>query len=496
MFVVSLRRFTLLLFVSFLLVVGYGSQRHTITAVSATTSMSAITSANSEATQIYLPLIQNMYASNLETPIFGVQMYNDTLTTNKYYDDLVESGTTWIRIPVRWRDAEPTQQFPKEYNWDKIDQTLAAAVPHQDGLKIIGTVYYAPDWAVPEPYHPRAVLNDDALPDFAQFVEALAARYSGKSPELPVVTHWEFYNEPDLTTEPGGAPLWGDNGDKYAQMLATAYPAVKTGNPEAQVVFGGIAYDAFVDQGGTFVREFLDDVLTAGGGEYFDIMNFHSYPVFSFNWTGKPWPEGGPGLFEKAVFIREKLETEYGLYKPMVITEAGWFSDNPPTFPSSQEIQARYVIKLHTQSMAADIDVMIWWMLYDAGIGYNDTGLVTNGDPTVRKLAFDVYQNMTEEMRTTRFERKLSDAETGSEQLEVYQFADSVRQRTLYIAWLNVANHSDPQSQALQFSAPAVTVKSMEGDVLQVINDGDDGLADGRVTVAVSNRPVYLEVEQ
>lgn len=446
-----------------------------------------------ETSHLYLPTIY-YYDSTRDRSTFGVQMYGNTLPSGQYYNDLVDSGTVWIRIPVRWRDVEPTRQFsPKTYNWTGIDNVLAAAVPSQHNFKIIGTIYYAPDWAVPDPYHARAVLNDDALPDFAEFLTALSARYSGQTAGLPVVTHWEFYNEPDITTEPGGVPLWGDNGDKYAQMLATAYPAIKTGNPNAQVLFGGIAYDAFVDQGGTFVREFLDDVLAAGGGDYFDMMNFHFYPGFAPNWTGEAWPLSGPGLFEKAAFIRHKLEQEYGIYKPMVITEAGWYSDAPPFLPSSPEIQSRYVVKLHVQSMAADIKVMIWWMLYDAGIGYNETGLVTTATPPVRKPAFGVYQTMVEEMKTAQFVRRLSDEETGNERLEVYQFADGAKNRTLYVAWLNVADHNSSETAVLRLPAPTVTVKAMEGHVTQVLSDGNDGIEDGWVTISVSNRPVYLE---
>ena len=447
-----------------------------------------------EVSHIYLPTIY-YYDTTRDRSIFGVQLYGNTLPTNKYYNDLVESGTVWIRIPVRWRDAESVRQAsPKTYDWTAIDRVLAAAIPSQHPFKIIGTVYHAPDWAVPEPYHERAVLNDDALSDFAEFTQALAARYSGQHAGLPVVTHWEFYNEPDITSEPGGTPLWGDNGDKYAEMLAAVYPAIKAGNPRAQVVFGGIAYDAFVDQGGTFVREFLDDVLTAGGGQYFDVMNFHFYPGFAPNWTGQEWPLSGPGLYEKAAFIRTKLEQEYGLYKPMVITEAGWYSDAPPFLPSSPEIQSRYVVKLHMQSIAADIRVMIWWMLYDAGIGYNETGLVTNGTPPVRKPAFGVYQTLVEEMKTAQFVRRLSDAETENERLEVYQFADGAKNRTLYVAWLNVADHSSTETAVLRLPVPNLRIKAMEGHVVQMVNDGEDGQADGWVTVSVSNRPIYLEV--
>ena len=462
-------------------------KEHNLRAESA--SVSAQLSGASEPTKTYLPFVVNRFDASLPPPIFGMQVYGNTLPTNKYYDDLIESGTTWVRIPIRWDTVEPELLEPKVYNWAAVDNALAAAASTNGNLKFIGTIYYAPEWAAPD--QPRAVLYDEALPHFAAFVQALAERFSGNgindAPGSPVVTHWEFYNEPDIATEPGGIPLWGDNGDKYAQMLAAVYPAIKAGNPNAQVVFGGIAYDWFVDQGGTFHREFLDDVLTAGGGNYFDIMNFHYYPAFSMNWTMR-----GTGLLEKTTYIRDKLQNEYGIYKPMIITEAGWYSNPDPVLPSTPEIQSRYVVQLYTQAMAADIDIMIWWMLHDAGIGYPDTGLVTNDTPPIRKPAFSVYKNMTEEMWSTHFERALTPAETGNNKIEAYRFRDYVRQRTLYIAWLNPVESNE--THPLRITAPLATIKSIEGNVTGVVADGDDGVIDGRVTIEISSRPIYIEV--
>ena len=37
-----------------------------------------------------------------------------------------------------------------------------------------------------------------------------------------------------------------------------------------------------------YVRSFLPDVLAAGGGAYFDVLNFHVYPAFAPNWVASP----------------------------------------------------------------------------------------------------------------------------------------------------------------------------------------------------------------
>jgi hypothetical protein len=93
------------------------------------------------------------------------------------------------------------------------------------------------------------------------------------------------------------------------------------------------------------------------------------------------------------------------------------------------------------------------------------------------------------------FQRRLPLNETGNEELEVYQFADPAKNRTLYIAWRNVANQNDLSQVPLQLPATAVVVKAMGGAILQTINDGDDGIIDGRVSIGIDNRPYYLEVK-
>ena len=73
---------------------------------------------------------------------------------------------------------------------------------------------------------------------------------------------------------------------------------------------------------------------------------------------------------------------------PMVITEAGWHSDpDLADQPSSPEIQARYVAEFFTQSMAGDVDVMIWWTLSDIVGWLTENGLVTFDNPPVKKIS-------------------------------------------------------------------------------------------------------------
>lgn len=434
---------------------------------------------------IFLPLILHNPCTPLraQTP-FGVQMYGSTGSLTPYYPYLMESNASWVRVELGWASVEPTNRTPDAYNWAAADAVIGAA--SEGCLNLVVTHLGAPAWAATSPSGP---LDQAPLSELTEYLGALVERYDGDgfldAPGSPVVRYWELYNEPDVGPNPYES-RWGENGALYAQMLAAVYPVIKAANPDAQVVFGGLAYDWFQDQNGPFVREFLDDVLTAGGGAYFDVMNFHFYPLFGPNWTSV-----GAGLLEKTNFIRNKLQA-YNLTKPMIVTEMGWHNNAPPELPSSDQTQMRYVVILYTQSLAANLKFSIWWPLADIGGFYSfNSGLITSDSSPVQKPAFYVYKYMTEALHTAVFERSLTPEETKASDMEVYRFNDTTRQLKLYIAWLNpIDTHN---TKLLKLRAEQVTVRDLFGTP-STINDIDDGKRDRTVTIAVGGTPVYIEV--
>jgi hypothetical protein len=433
---------------------------------------------------IYLPIInatcRGTRARRAPT-VFGVQMYGDTSDASKYFQDMVEINASWMRVEISWRRVEPVNVTPDQFNWDSVDKAFAAST--QGGVNIIGTINYNPAWAAQRSQGP---IDPEHLSDFGQFVAALVERYDGDGfdddPCGRVVTHWEFYNEPD------GRSRWGHEGDKYANMLATIYPLVKQANPEAKVLLGGLAYDWFEEQNGSFVYDFLPDVLAAGGGDYFDIMAFHAYPAFAGFWADR-----GPGLAEKSAAIRTVL-ADYGREKPLMITESGAHSNDAVTSPSTPEIQASYVVELYTQAKAADVDVVIGCMLYDPPPQYIYMhGLVTDGAPSIRKLAYSTYQQSVEQLADAVFDRKLTDNEVGDPDMFAYRFTKPDAGTALYVVWMNPAN-TDRTAQ-FTFSATQATVHDIFTNSYTIL-ERDDGNQDGQLTLTVGRQPLLIEVER
>lgn len=441
-------------------------------------------------TTIYLPTLSNDHYVPSKESIFGLQMYGNTSTSSPYHSYLIDSRASWLRVNLSWKSVEPVNVNPENFDWDKTDENLSAARQDMGNINIIANVESNPDWAA---VHENGTINTEHLGAFAQFMEALVERYDGDgvndAPGSPKVDYWEIYNEPDRSLSP---PRWGNEGDQYAQMLQVIYPFIKGANPDAKVVMGGIAYDWFEEDGGPFNRLFLNDVLAAGGGSYIDIMNFHSYPSFAQNWTGLA---GSTGVVAKTNAIRS-LMNQYGLNVPIIITEAGFHDNNVVGAPSSPEIQSRYLVTLFVESMVADIDVMIWWLLYDVGGFYPfDNGLVTNSaSPIQEKLSYDVYQNLVKELLLAQYESTLSNSVTGSSDAVVHKFNDDANGRFVYATWNQVVTSN--AAVMVKIPAASATVRDSVTNSTYQVTDGADGVVDGFVKVAVSGRPLFVEVNK
>ena len=426
-------------------------------------------------------------AGKVRSSRFGVQMYEDTQPSVKYFSALVDSSAGWLRVIAPWGPTEPVNTTPENYRWTRLDTELGAAA-HLN-VHVIGTIGFAPSWAAS---NTNGILDKATVADLTEFVGALVERYDGDgvddAPCSPVVNHWEFYNEPDRTaTQSVGyyRNSFGDHPAEYFEILKASYPVVKAANPAAQVLFGGIAYEWFTDEGGRFARDFTDRVLQMGGGAYFDIMSFHVYPEF---W--RVHAEQSPGLLEKTNVIRDLLARN-GVDKPLYITETGSHSNSAASFEMTEELQARYVPQLFAQTIASGADVAIWFMLYDTPDGtypYKN-GLVTDGDPPRRKLSFDAYTYAVNRFKDAEYVRTLTLEERGREDLLAYAFRATSDGHIFYVAWRNPVNTQ--QTSDLRIAADYVTTRDLYGSGRTVL-DADDGVQDGYVTIKVGGQPVYI----
>ena len=425
----------------------------------------------------FLPLMSKNLWAYPSAP-YGVQIYgiNRSLALQ-----IAQMGARWVRIPLEWCWIEPTNTTPDQYQWQRGYEAGLAQLAARN-VKVILTVSENPSWAAT---YRNGPIDKVPLTELAEFVVAAVKRY-GAPPYN--VKYWEFYNEPDNGSEywaEQGSAWFGTQPQRYVDLLQAVYQPIKQADPEAQVVFGGLAYDWFTDaeNPGPFVRDFLDQVLSRGGGNWFDVMNFHYYLTFRSNWEAY-----GPDIIGKTNYLRSKLAS-YGLNKPLICTEAGFWSDDRHDPHGNHELQSRYVPQLFVRSQAADLGLTIWFMLVDYAPGTVwEVGLFNlEMQP---KPAYQAYVTLTRQLSPARYVRALGPAETGSDQVEAYEYTTQTGSSRIVVAWRET---DGPGGLPMSLAGSQAVVVDKYG-AKTTIYDRDDGRTDGKVTVTVTASPVYIRI--
>ena len=255
-----------------------------------------------------------------------------------------ESGARWVRANVNWRWLEPDGK-------GKIDSTVLAQYDYAidkaraAGLEVLMPVADAvPYWASSDPgkyedgsgkrvwniYYPPAQMSD-----FAEFTRFVVEHYRAKG-----VHAYEIWNEPN--TPWFWAP--GPNAAQYAQMLKASYPVVKSADPSATVVMGGLSKSDF---------NYLADVYRAGGGPYFDAVGVHPYtfgedPGLTSNGAGAGQDRGrlSVDVFPAIEEIKATMDAFGDSDKQVWITEFG-YSTTSQDGGVTPEQQADYLVRAY-----------------------------------------------------------------------------------------------------------------------------------------------------
>ncbi len=437
-----------------------------------------------EATQsgpIYLPILMKAP----RPPVFGAQIKPQKITLLK--DLLAESGITWLRVEAfDWSKIEPVNADPPIYDWTSVREgNLKTAVAK--GMQLIAIVKFSPPWAQAKPPYKCGPIRQDAFDEFARFLKELVRRYS----QPPYnIKYWELGNEPDidpsLIGENSGFGCWGDKNDPYyggryyGEMLKIAYPAIKSADPDARVLIGGLLMDC--DPTNPPVgkdcksSKFLEGILVTGGGAYFDMVNYHGYTPYSidsfnralyYEETHSGWAARGGVVLGKLSFIRELMST-YGTNKPVMLTEASLICSecSPPPNRFFNE-QADYVIWLFTRAWAAGIHGVTWFT-FD-GPGWRYGGLLDENQQP--RKSYDALNFMTQMLGKAYYTGIVNQfpGVTG------YRFQEGTRK--VWVIW-----STDGHDQSIQLPSGVTTVYNRAGNVITP--------ADRQLVV---NRPVYLE---
>jgi len=206
---------------------------------------------------------------------------------------------------------------------------------------------------------------------FAAYAADLARRY-------PQIDAWEVWNEPNTSF------FWRPAVDAaaYAALLKKTYSAIKSENPRAQVILGGLSpgnSDGRAD--GISAAEFLSRIYQSGGGKSFDAVGYHAYgDGVLADWLG-----------DALLGIRYVMDANGDMTKPVWITEIGCYTYGPGAV--SEAWQTEYLLSARTfLARFPYVERAYWYTLRDANYSADpekNYGLFrANGTPKAAVKAF------------------------------------------------------------------------------------------------------------
>jgi hypothetical protein len=282
------------------------------------------------------------------------------------------SGAKLDRFPIYWNRIETN---PGQFTWESQDAALAADECHGLGALAIllgepgfygsGAATSAPAASLPpvggsilrqgQPgqapaacgpgapsglYQPVFSDGSDrpgpgkaANPNnpWSRFVDQAVQRYRPDGTRGLHVRYWEIWNEPDL------CQFWSGTAGQYARLLKVAFLAIKNRDPQATVIWGGIAHYEQPNFLYDLVNTLHSDPMAAEFGGFFDAAGTHHYAIQEngYSWTTR---------------IRAALNVVGWSAKPIWVTESGVpvCNDYPgPSCPSpwraAPDEQASYI---------------------------------------------------------------------------------------------------------------------------------------------------------
>lgn len=298
----------------------------------------------------------------------------DSNNSPERYRNALILGAGWNRWPLYWDRVEFA---PNSWDWSAYDSLVETdirnhlkinAILHgrpafwQDSGSILNL--FEPIFADGADYAGRGTPINAGNP-WAQYVHRAVSRYQpggmlaqqhGFADEAGIRV-WEIWNEPDIPR------FWQGGSRAYARLLKTAAIIIKTLDPEATVLFGGLLYatdDSFLTH---VLSHFQKDELRHRYNWFFDAVAIHSYD--------DPWRSGW-----LAKVAQDTLRA-YGLERPIWVSETGvsvwndypgpvWTADSAERIRlATTKQQASFLIMSAAYAWSKDVDKVFFHQLYD-----------------------------------------------------------------------------------------------------------------------------------
>ncbi len=250
------------------------------------------------------------------------------------------AGVEWGREQFNWDVIEPSDD---DYSWDTYDAVVDKYEEHN--IKMLGLLTYSSAWASSNPDSSDYEFYYPDLDAWEDYVGKVAEHYAGR------VDYWEIWNEPNH------ASFWKSDVQQYSTHFAIAVDAIKTANPDAKVVLGGLSgADA----------DWLDDLYNQLNDKSdIDIVAIHPYRLVGedFNYTPEQTTDSLNSLPVDIYNIKAVINRHDQKNTPIWLTEVGWTTYEDGV---TKKMQAEYLMRLYTIALSIpDVKKVFWYALND-----------------------------------------------------------------------------------------------------------------------------------
>jgi len=189
---------------------------------------------------------------------------------------------------------------------------------------------------------------------YRRFVSALVERYDsdgiGDMPGLRYpIKYWQAGLAPSV--QEGYYAYFDGSSEDYLEVLKATYQAVKEADPEAKVLHAGMG--AMKPENVSFWEPIFEK-----GSQYFDIANVHIIWPFAEMGAPKLARTGAIARAELTVPEFKKLLSEYGIDKPIWVTEASYDTWNDV----SLEEHGQIFVRSYVSSFASGADKFFYYI--------------------------------------------------------------------------------------------------------------------------------------
>jgi hypothetical protein len=261
-------------------------------------------------------------AASIRSEFYGIVQTPSTLD-NRDLNDLKAVHVHTARYLLQWEGIQPTNGT--DFRWGPAD-TAIGRLAHV-GIRVVPTVWGNPKWV--------GKLNDTSRPPidsvkdkaaWQKFVKAVVGRYGpngyywshgykqdyGPSAVPLPITAYQIWNEPNLKKYfiPYPAPK------EYAQLLQLSSNAIKSVDPKAKIVLGGMPGNGDV-KAWTFLDALYKQVKVPNIAKYFDAAALH------------PYADTIPHVQSQVTQVRQVMKKHGDAATPLWISEIAWGSAPP-----------------------------------------------------------------------------------------------------------------------------------------------------------------------